>query len=253
MRLLYSGHMELTQRLTEKVAKYKVSSSALDPIRQAPILLTAGITAAGKNAVQRLLLQRYPDQYKFIVSHVTRPMRDYESPDVQYHFVDFDTMEKMVDDQAFIEVNIVHAEHVYGSSIGEVENAQELHKIACSDITIEGVDNYVQLGLNVRAAFLLPPSFDIWKQRLMARYAAEGKIDHNDLKNRLHSAIREIQHGLDTDYYHIIINDDLSDAAEIVNRIAHGDSIETHEHAAVNIAQEILRGIHADLAKLANR
>lgn len=203
--------------------------------------------------MQRLLLQRYPDQYKFIVSHVTRPMRDYETADVQYHFVDFDTMEKMIDEQAFIETNIVHAEHVYGTAISEVQNAQELHKIACSDITIEGVDDYVELGLNVRAAFLLPPSYEIWKQRLMARYEAEGKIDYNDLKNRLHSAVREIQHGLDTDYYHIIINDDLSDAAEIVNRIAHGEEIETHEQTAVKIAQDILKGIHADLAKFSNR
>jgi guanylate kinase len=242
--------MELSKRLRQKVANYKVSSVALDPIRQASILLTVGITAAGKNAVLRFLLQRYPEQYRFIVSHTTRGMRDYETQGVQYHFVNFDAMENLVENQAFIEVNIVHAEHVYGTSIAEIKNAQAQHKIACTDLDISGMDNYVELGLNVQAVFLLPPSYEVWKRRLMARYEAEGGIDVEDLRNRLHSALDEIQHGLDTDYYHIIINDDLVEAAHIVHRIAHGEPIETHEQKAVEIAHSIMQGIHAELKTL---
>ena len=243
--------MELTEQLKLKVAKYQVSEKALFPIREAPMLFTVGITAAGKNAILRYLLQKYPQRYRFIVSHTTRPMRDYERPDVQYHFVDFPTIEKMIDNGEFIEANIVHADHVYGTAIAEIKKAQDEDKIACSDITIEGVDDYMSLGLNVQAAFLLPPSYEVWRDRLMARYAAEGKgVDWNDHRNRLQSALREIRHGLDTSYYHIIINDDLEETANLVDRMFNGAPAETHEAKSVKIAEEIMQSIREDLKSL---
>lgn len=242
--------MELVESLKHKVETYKVPTEALAPIKDAPMLFTVGITAAGKNAVLDRLLKTHADQYQFIVSHTTRPMRDYEQADVNYHFVDFPTIEGMIDRHEFIETDIVHADDVYGTSIREVKRAQDSHKIACTDLTIDGVDNYMALGLNAKAVFLLPPSYAEWKRRLMTRYETAGEVDPRDLRNRLDSALNEIDHALQLDHYYIVINDDLEKTTELVHRIAQGDAIEPHYHKAVTIAEEFEREIQAELKSL---
>jgi guanylate kinase len=242
--------MELDDKLKAKVAAYKVSPEALDPIRHEPLLFAVGITGAGKNALLDYLSQHYPDQYQTIVSHTTRPMRDYEKQDMHYHFVDFKTMDKMVENGEFIEVQVVHFENVYGTSIAEIKQAQDAHKIACNDVEIQGVDDYHALGLNARAVFLLPPTYDVWRERLLKRYEKAGEVDVNDLKNRFKSALMEIQHALDRDYYYIVINEDLTETAELVNQIAHGEDVPPHYHKAVAIAEHLMDTIREELAKL---
>jgi guanylate kinase len=242
--------MELDDALKSKVAAYQPSQAQLDEIREAPLLFTVGITGAGKNALLDRLLQKYPNEYQFIISHTTRPMRDYEKKDVHYHFTDFQTAERMVDNGEFIEVQVVHFENLYGTSISEIRGAYQAHKIACTDIDIQGVDDYLALGLNVKAVFLLPGTYEIWKRRLLARYEEAGDIDHNDLKNRYRSALIEIQHALDNDHFYIVINEDLEETSELVNEIAHGDNVPPHYPKAVAIAEEIAAKIRAELAEL---
>lgn len=242
--------MELDDELQNKVAAYKVSQAALEPIRRAPLLFAVGITGAGKNALLDYLVETYPNEYQFIVSHTTRPMRPYERQDVNYHFVSFPTIEEMLAKGEFIEAQVVHYDNIYGTSVAEIEHAQSAHKIACSDIEIQGVDEYHALGLNARAVFLMPPTFEVWRQRLLARYKEVGHIDKKDLKNRLKSALLEIQHALDRDYYYIVINGDLIDSAELVNQIAHGEDVPPHYPKAVAIAENIMAAIREELQKL---
>lgn len=239
--------MELTEKLKTKVGNYKVAQTSLDPIRHAPLLFAVGISGAGKNAVLDYLLKKYPDHYQFIRSHTTRPMRDYETQDVQYHFIDFPTAEKMIDDGEFIETQIVHFDNVYGTSIAEIKSAQDAHKIACTDLEIQGVDEYMTLGLNAKAVFLLPPNYEVWKQRLLAR---AGELDPQDMKNRIKSALIEIEHAMSLEHYYIVINNDLVETAELVNEIANGEPVEPHYHKAMAIAEHMIEELRAELVKL---
>lgn len=242
--------MELTEKLKNKVLNYKPSQSALDTIREAPIVLTCGITGAGKNAVLDRLLEQHPDLYHFIVSHTSRPKRDYEIEDVHYHFANLATMEEMVDDKAFIEVDIVHSDFVYGTAIAEIARIESANQIAATDVTIMGVDNYMALDLNVKAIFLLPPSYEVWKARLLGRHKATGEFSTKDFRNRLKSALKEIKHALATDYFYIVINDDLDHTAKVVHKIATGVEVEPHFHKAVEIAEEIVSSIQKELETL---
>lgn len=239
--------MELTKSLKEKVERYKVPSHALDPIRHAPLLFAVGISGAGKNAILDYLVGKYPDHYQFIVSHTTRPIRDYETPDVQYHFIDFSTAEQMLDEGKFIEAQIVHFDNVYGTSIEEIARAQEAKKIACTDLEIQGVDEYMTLGLNAKAVFLLPPNFEVWKQRLLSR---PGELSPKDVRNRIKSALIEIEHAMGLEHYYIVINNDLSETAELVHEIATGGEVEPHYHKAMAIAEHMLEELRAELVKI---
>lgn len=243
--------MESDRRLKAKVIAYSPSSEALAPIRQAPMLFLVGITGAGKNTILTELLKQYPDRYRFIISHTTRAPREnhgvMEQNGREYHFVDAAKIEQMVDDGEFIEVQPIHAQ-ISGSSVNEVLTAFEQHKIAVSDIDVQGADYCVSLGLKVKPIFILPPNYDIWFKRFVARY--EGKVHKHDLAIRMQSAIKEIEHVLDVDYFYIVINDDLQETVGLVDEIAMGGDVDPHYHKAVATAQTLLDRIRAELANM---
>jgi guanylate kinase len=243
--------MELDERLRQKIVAYKPSLGALKPIRRAPLLFLVGITGAGKDAIIQQLLATYPTEYEFIISHVTRQPRindgtpEHDGED--YHFIDFVEAARMIDAGEYIEADIVHSTEIYGTSIAEVERIYDAGKIALTDVTIAGADNYVRLGLNAKPVFLLPPSYNIWKRRLLKR---EGTMDKIYYKNRLQSAVREITHALSVPHFYIVINDHLSTTAELVNRIGHDEPVEPHYHKAMVIAEHLLEQIKQELSTL---
>lgn len=243
--------MELDDRLRQKVAAYKPSPNALKPIRRAPLLLLVGITGAGKDTILQHLLATYPTEYRYILSHITRPRREnegvMEQEGVEYHFISFEQANHMLEAGEYIEANIVHHEHIYGTTIGEVKSIYDEGKIGLTDVTIDGASDYVRLGLNAKPVFLLPPSYEVWKQRLLKR---EGTLDPVYYKHRLQSAVREIEHALSVPYFYIVINDHLSTTAELVNSIGHDEPVEPHYHKAMEIAEQMLERLQQELGTL---
>jgi guanylate kinase len=102
--------------------------------------------------------------------------------------------------------------------------------------------------MNVKPVFLLPPSYEIWWQRLLSRY--EGKIDEHDLYNRMKTALVELEHAINTDYFYVIINDDLEKAVALVDRIAHGEHVQSHYRKTIEIAQDIVRDLRRRLSAI---
>ncbi|MEK7152788.1 MAG: hypothetical protein AAB834_02480 [Patescibacteria group bacterium] len=237
--------------LKDKIAAYHPATEALDPVRQTPILFLVGISGAGKNTVLQRLMALHPQEYRHIVSHTTRKPREnhgvMERDGVNYHFVDLPTIDRMLDEQAFIESK-TYADNVYGTSIAEIKKAQTEGKIALGDLTVDGADEYAEFDLNVKNVFLLPPSYEVWQERLLARY--EGNVHQHDLYKRTKTALAELEHALTTDYFYIVINDDLDKTVELISQIAHGEQVEPHYHKAVAIAEQIADKIRSQLAQL---
>jgi guanylate kinase len=148
--------MESDTNFSQKIAAYTPSAPALAGISDVPLLLAVGITAAGKDTVLRRLIQKYPDDYRFTVSHTTRLPREnngvLEQDGVKYYFVDKDQASRMLDEGAFIEVNYF-ASNLYGTSISEIERGGTDDKILVSDIDVNGIANFVRLGMNVKPGF----------------------------------------------------------------------------------------------------
>lgn len=245
--------MELDESLIEKVASYKPSREAIAPISTTPILFVVGITGAGKDTIQHKLVDEHKNEYRFIVSHTTRAPREnhgtLEQDGVDYHFVDFTKVDQMLDNKEFVEAKVVHFDNVYGTSVAEIQAAKDEGKIAITDIEVKGVKEYVELGMNVKPVFLLPPSYEVWWERLTARY--NGKMLDQDLHKRMQTALMEIEHAVATDYFYIVINDDLDDTVDLVNRIAHGEVVEPHYHKAMAIAEQFLARMREKLAIVA--
>lgn len=251
--LRYSPSMELDESLKQKVASYKPDQVKLDAIRHIPLLFMVGITSAGKNAVLHKLLEKFPDDYYFMVSHTTRAPRENhgvaERDGVEYHFVDPASMSILLDERELIEAQLIHSAWVSGTSIAEVHHAQNSNRIPVSDIDIQGAEAYLGLGLNAKPVFILPPNYELWMERLMTRYG--GRPHQHDLFLRLQSAVREIERAVMLDDFYIVINDDLEHTVKVVNRIAHGEEVEPHYHKAMAVAEQLLDRIRKELEKLA--
>lgn len=245
--------MELNEHLIEKVTNYTPSQEVIASIRTTPILFVVGIAGAGKNTIQQKLIADHPQEYRFIVSHTTRAPREnngtLERDGVDYHFVDFAKVDQMLDAKEFVEAKVVHFDNVYGTSAAEIQTAKDEGKIAITDIEVKGVREYITLGMNAKPVFLLPPSYDVWWERLNRRY--NGKLLDHDLRKRMQTALMEIEHAVATDYFYIVINDDLEDTVDLVNRIAHGEPVEPHYHKAMDIAEQFLQRMRAKLAMVA--
>lgn len=241
--------MELTDVQRQKVADYSPDAAMLAPIRKAPLLFVSGIVGAGKDSTLRQLMATYPNEYAFIVSHVTRPIRQnngvLEQDGVEYHFISFAQAEHMLDTHQYIETDIF-AGHIYGTAIEEVKRIYDSGRIAVTDVTVWGAGSFVKQGLNVRPVFLLPPSYESWRARLEKR----GKMPTQELIRRLQSAVKEIQYALEVPFFYFVINEDLENTAKIVNRIGHGEPVDRHYPAAVHVAEDLLERIKTELREL---
>src|SRR5580704_7183193 len=107
--------METT--LTQKLVTYQPKQSTIELIKQTPILLLVGPTGSGKSVLQEELLES--GDYHLIVSHTTRAPRlnhgVMERDGQEYHFIDTERAEMMLDQQAFVEAK-VFSDNLYGTS-----------------------------------------------------------------------------------------------------------------------------------------
>ena len=221
----------------DKIVSYQPLPSTVELVRRAKIVLLVGIAGAGKDSTKRELL-RLPE-FRDIVSHTTRlPRNNNDTPErdgVDYHFVSLAQAEVMVDERAFVEVKYVHGDTIYGTSAREIEVGFEQKKISVTDVDVQGVDEYKKLSQAVVAIFILPPNYDVWRQRLANRYATPEEYEREWPKRR-QSAISELEYALSVPYYHFIVNDQLDETVRIASEIAHKPDVFNRKDDEARIA-----------------
>lgn len=211
----------MNQDLAQLAAQYKISLDTTNLVRSTPIVLLVGVSGAGKDTIKHHLLQT--GKYHHIVSHTTRQPREnvgvMEQDGVEYHFINSDKAQSMLKNGEFVEAN-VYSGNLYGTSAAEIELAKQEGKIALTDLEIQGVAEYKAISQDVVALFILPPDFEEWQRRLQERYGVGG-ADEADMQKRMSTAIAELKEALEKPYYHFIINDNLDEAVEAADEIAH--------------------------------
>lgn len=231
--------------LKQKLRNYKPSASTIELIRKTPIVLLVGVSGAGKDTIKHKLLAT--GDYHHIVSHTTRQPREnhgvLEQDGREYHFISLAAAEKMLDEKTFVEAKM-YSGNIYGTSAVEIQTALGDGKIAITDVEIQGVVEYKSLAPNVQAVFILPPSYEVWQQRLKSRYE-ESDISPEDIKRRMQTASIELKEALEKDYFRFVINDDLNAAVEAVDAIAHGVPAGKESAAALRLAEDLLAQLNA--------
>lgn len=156
-------------------------------------------SGAGKSSLVKALMAADP-ALQLSVSHTTRAPRGQEQSGRDYYFVSPEAFEAMVQADAFVEWAHVH-NHRYGTSRQAVED-----KIAQGQDIILEIDFQGALQIKKRFAeavtiFILPPSWEELRQRLVRR----GEDSPEVIELRLKNAATEMAQVERFDY--VIINE----------------------------------------------
>jgi guanylate kinase len=182
-------------------------------MKKGRIFVISAPSGTGKSTVVEGLLHRFP-HLAYSVSCTTRSPRVAEHQGVDYHFVDRDTFMSMRQDGEFVEWAEVHGE-LYGTPRQPLKEAVERGLDIVLDIDVQG-------GLAIKDAFpeavtifLLPPSFEVLKERLAGR----GTDSPEQIRIRLENARNELSYK--DRYDHHIINDEVSKALDELAKLIH--------------------------------
>lgn len=163
-------------------------------------------SGTGKSTLIDLLLAQIPKIF-FSISHTTRPPRVGEKNGVEYHFINNSEFEEMIRRDEFLEWAQVHG-YYYGTSREMVRRAQEEGKDLLLDIDFQGAQSVRKQVPEAVSIFIMPPSLDVLKERLLRRQ----KDTLIQIQNRTVNARTELQHY--KEYEFVIINEDLGSAFE---------------------------------------
>jgi guanylate kinase len=169
------------------------------------LIVVSSPSGGGKGTLIRRALKIVPD-IGYSVSFTTRPPRHDEVNGKQYFFVSEDEFRRMVRGGDFLEWALVHGNH-YGTACAQVERELEAGRDILLEIDVQGAEIVRRLAPDAVTIFILPPSFEVLSQRLIAR----GSEGPDALSLRLKNARREVE-----DYRHfdfVVINDDADRAA----------------------------------------
>ncbi len=180
--------------------------------RRGIMLVLSSPSGAGKSTIARNMLADDPN-LTLSVSVTTRPRRSSEIEGTHYHFISVREFERLRETDALLEWAQVH-DNFYGSPRDPVEQALMKGRDMLFDIDWQGGLQVTEKArADVVSVFILPPSMEELKQRLLRR--AEDKPEV--IERRLKNALVEIPHWRDYDY--VVINDDLERAYAQVRAI----------------------------------
>lgn len=176
------------------------------------IIITAP-SGAGKTSITRYLLHHFP-RLAFSVSAATRPQRPDEQDGVDYYFLSLEEFQHKIQNQEFVEWEMVYEGRYYGTLKQELKRIQQLNKIPVLDIDVKGAihiqEQYPEHSLSI---FVQPPSIEELRRRLEARATESAEA----LQDRLNKAAYEIS--FRHHFNHIVINDNLQKACEEARRM----------------------------------
>ena len=167
-------------------------------------------SGAGKTSLVRSLIEMVPMLYVSI-SHTTRPKRPYEKDGIDYHFVDEPAFLQLIKNGQFLEYARVF-DNFYGTSRTWVEQQMAEGKDIILEIDWQGAEQVRKQIENTVNIFVLPPSYQTLKSRLIGRGDAADTV-----ARRMQGARDEIAHYRDYDF--LVINDDFNTALSELNAI----------------------------------
>ena len=168
-------------------------------------------SGTGKTSLCRDLLALCPG-LRFSVSHTTRTLRPGEEEGKDYFFISETSFREMIAREEFVEW-VENYGQFYGTSIKAMESCLEKGCDLIIDVEPRGARKLKEKYPDAVFVFLLPPSMEELKDRLIKR----GFEGEEEMKKRLDKACEEIREVVWYDY--VVFNDRLDEAVAILHAI----------------------------------
>lgn len=181
------------------------------------LYVVAAPSGTGKSSLVKALLE-VDSRMELSVSHTTRAPRGQELHGREYYFVSNDEFDRMVINDAFVEWAKVHNNR-YGTSRKAIEDKIAAGADIVLEIDYQGAIQIKQKFPNAVLIFILPPSWEELRSRLMRR--AEDSEDVIEL--RLRNAAEEVAHVHEFDF--VIINEMFERALFDLKAISHAQRL----------------------------
>jgi len=175
-------------------------------LKNSRVLIISAPSGAGKSTlVSHLLNAGLP--LLFSVSATSRKPRGCEVNGREYYFITTADFRRKIKKGEFIEWQEVYRDHYYGTLRSEIDRITGEGKIPLFDLDVQGGVNLKKIfGKEALAIFIMPPSVDELRSRLMKR----GTDSADKIEMRVDKAVSEI---LMADRFdRVIINDGLESA-----------------------------------------
>jgi len=183
------------------------------------VFVVSAPSGTGKTSLCRGVSEVLCD-LRYGVSYTTRPPRPGEVDGQDYFFVDEDAFQARIAKNDLLEWAEVHG-HLYGTSREAITNQTEQGIDVIIDVDPQGALTLKKKWSDGVYIYILPPSFDTLRQRLMARQTDT----EDEISRRLQKAREEIWNY--RQYYYLIVNEDYKEALTALTAIIVAERIKT--------------------------
>jgi guanylate kinase len=193
--------------MSSKVKEAQPATPARNPTKpQGTLFVVSSPSGGGKGTIIRHVLDVVPN-LSYSVSFTTRAPRQNELNGREYFFVSRQVFDEMVEVGEFLEWACVHG-NFYGTAKRQIAEETASGIDIVLEVDVQGAASVRQLLLlDSVSIFILPPSYEVLRQRLIAR----GTDTPEELEVRLRNAPDELRQYSSFDY--VIINDEVERAA----------------------------------------
>lgn len=201
------------------------------------LVVVSSPSGGGKGTLIRRALKVVPN-LGYSISFTTRAPREGEEHGRHYFFVSIEKFKEMIEAKGFLEWAVVHG-NLYGTSHEQVENERLAGHDIILEIDVQGAESVRRLAQDAVSVFILPPSFEILRDRLVGR----GSEAPTELALRLKNSRSEVEHYKEFQY--VIINDDAEQAAGLLASIVYAERArrERQEEVAGRVLASFKQGV----------
>ncbi|MGD9627875.1 MAG: guanylate kinase [Pyrinomonadaceae bacterium] len=169
------------------------------------LIIISSPSGGGKGTLIKELLAGVP-HLGYSVSLTTRSPRPGEENGREYHFVTAEEFQSEISDGGFLEYAEVHG-NLYGTSLKLIDKITSTGDDVILEIDVQGADSVMAKVPDSVSIFIMPPSFETLRARLIARATEQM----NDLELRLRNSLDEVKQY--THFNYVVVNDEIEAAS----------------------------------------